>query len=147
MILRTKRFGMIHASQREVDGIRQVGTLIRQGRTSFAAESASDVHGRGVRSRLTLSKRELIRINSRPCDKRSAAGPPASVAMAVRDTIRLSDCPIADCAAETTSFNSFHGHLLTGVFSRAEFRDHCGSGCRGDHSRSSGTLSAGLIPC
>src|SRR5687768_6433284 len=92
MILRTKRFRIIHASQRHIDGIRQVGTLIRPGGSTFAAESASDVPRRGVQSRLAIDEPEIIRINSRPRDKRRAAGPPTSFAMAVRDTVRLSDC-------------------------------------------------------
>ena len=92
MILGPERFGIIHTSHRHVDGIGQVGTLISQGGSTFAAESASDVHRRSVRSRLAIDERELVRVNSRPRDKRSAARPPASLAMAVRDTVR---CPTA----------------------------------------------------
>ena len=113
MILRRQRFRIIHTSERHVDGAGQVGPLIGQSGSTFAAETANDVRRRCIRSWLAFDKREVIGVKSGPGDKWRAARAPASPAMAVCDTVRLPGCTITNCTTKTASFNRFHDeHLL-----------------------------------
>lgn len=107
MILRRQRFRIIHTSERHVDGAGQVGALIGQSGSTFAAETANDVRRRCIRSWLAFDKREFIGVKSGPGDKWRAARAPASPAMAMCDTVRLPGCTITNCTTKTPSSIGF----------------------------------------
>jgi hypothetical protein len=112
MILRRQRFRIIHTAERHVDGAGQVGALIGQSGSTFAAETANDVRRRCIGSWLAFDKRELIGVKSGPGDKGRAARAPASPAMAVCDTVRFPRCTITNRTTKTASFNRFHDERL-----------------------------------
>src|SRR5262245_17735953 len=104
MVFRLQILRRVQATQGDIDGVRQIGTTIRQRCSAPIAEGTPNVAGRGIRCRLAACESKFVCIKSSPRDKGRTAGPPTSLAVTMGDPIGMTPRAISYRAAQAPSF-------------------------------------------
>src|SRR5215475_3282765 len=104
MVFRLQILRRVQATQGDIDGVRQIGTPIRQRCSAPIAEGTPHVAGRGIRCRLAACESKFVCIKSSPRDKGRTAGPPTSLAVTMGDPIGITPRAISYRAAQAASF-------------------------------------------